>query len=100
MWICFDAKKFNHFTESPNKQINKDLHIEKDNLQMSRFILNVDKKSSNVGNPVKTWYILVEENFPPLSIRTVLFCSKGCWVVFFIFIQILIEHYASKQWRP
>ena len=23
-----------------------------------------------------------------------------CWVVFLIFIQILIEHSASKQWRP
>ena len=27
-------------------------------------------------------------------------CSKGCWVVFFIFIQIIIEHSANKQWRP
>ena len=25
------------------------------------------------------------------------FCFKGCWVVFSIFIQILIEHYVSKQ---
>ena len=25
---------------------------------------------------------------------------KGCWVVFFIFIQVLTEHSLSKQWRP
>ena len=25
---------------------------------------------------------------------------KGCWVVFFIFIQISIEHAVRKQWRP
>ena len=25
---------------------------------------------------------------------------KGCWVAFFIFIQILIEHSESKQWIP
>ena len=25
---------------------------------------------------------------------------KVCWVVFFIFIQILIEHSVSKQWKP
>ena len=37
---------------------------------------------------------------PPLSIGTVHFCFKGCWVVFFIFIQILIEQSACKQWRP
>ena len=24
---------------------------------------------------------------------------KGCWMVFFIFIWILIEHSVSKQWR-
>ena len=27
------------------------------------------------------------------------FRFKGCWVAFFIFIQILIEHSVSKQWR-
>ena len=27
------------------------------------------------------------------------FFFKGCWVIFFIFIQILIEHSVSKQWR-
>ena len=26
--------------------------------------------------------------------------EKGCWMVFFIFIQILIVHSVSKQWRP
>ena len=25
---------------------------------------------------------------------------KGCWVVFFIFSESLIEHSVSKQWRP
>ena len=43
--------------------------------------------------------IYAEWNFPPLSIGTVHFCCKGCWVAFFIFIQILIEHSAIKQWR-
>ena len=28
------------------------------------------------------------------------FLFKGCWLVFFIFIQILIEYSANKQWRP
>ena len=27
------------------------------------------------------------------------FPSKGCWKVFFILIQILIENSVSKQWR-
>ena len=44
--------------------------------------------------------IYAKWNFPPLSIETVHFCFKGGQVVFFIFIQILIENYASKQWRP
>ena len=30
---------------------------------------------------------------------TVDFCFKGCWVVSIIFIQILIDHSVSKQWR-
>ena len=34
-----------------------------------------------------------------LSIGPVHFRFKGCWVDFFIFIQILIEQYVSKQWR-
>ena len=34
------------------------------------------------------------------SIGSVHFCFKEWWVVIFIFIQILIEHSASKQWRP
>ena len=43
--------------------------------------------------------IYVEWNFPLLSIGTIHFRFNGCWVVFFIFVQILIEHSASKQWR-
>ena len=31
--------------------------------------------------------------------RTVHFSFKGSWVVFFTFIQKLIEHSVSKQWR-
>ena len=38
-------------------------------------------------------------DFPPLSIGPVYFCFKGSWVVVFIFIHILIEHFVSKQWR-
>ena len=33
-----------------------------------------------------------------LSIGPVHFCFKGCWVVFILFIQIVIEHSVSKQW--
>ena len=32
--------------------------------------------------------IYAEWNFPPLSIGTVHFCFKGCWVVAFTFVQI------------
>ena len=32
---------------------------------------------------------------PLLSIGPVHFCFKGCWVMFFMLIQILIEHYVS-----
>ena len=39
-------------------------------------------------------------DMPLLSIGPVHFSFKGYWVVFFIFIQILIEHYVSKQGRP
>ena len=31
--------------------------------------------------------------------RPVHFCFKECWVVFFLFIQIIIEHSVGKQWR-
>ena len=37
--------------------------------------------------------------FPLFSIEPVHFRLKGCWVVSFIFIQILIEHSVRKQWR-
>ena len=39
----------------------------------------------------------MEYKVPFLLIRPVHFHFKGCWVVFFIFIQILIEHTVSKQ---
>ena len=38
-------------------------------------------------------------DFPMLIKRTSTFSLKGSWVVFFIFIQILIEHSVSKQWE-
>ena len=38
--------------------------------------------------------------FPILPIGTVHFRFKGCWVVFFIFIQILTEQSVSEQLRP
>ena len=38
--------------------------------------------------------------FPLLSIGLVHFRFKGCWLVVFIFSQILIENSVSKQWRP
>ena len=41
---------------------------------------------------------LRQMEFPLLSTGLVHF--QGCWVVFFIFIQILKEHSVSKQWRP
>ena len=43
--------------------------------------------------------ILAEWNFPLLSIGPVHFCFKGCWVVFFIGIQILKETSVGKPWR-
>ena len=39
-------------------------------------------------------------NFPTFISRTSSFPILGGWVVFFIFIQNLIEHSVSKQWRP
>ena len=38
-------------------------------------------------------------DFPLLSIGPVHFSFKGCWVVFFSFIQILKDNSASNQWR-
>ena len=35
-----------------------------------------------------------------LLIGTFHFHFKGCWVAFFVFIKILIEHSVSKEWRP
>ena len=32
--------------------------------------------------------------------HTHLILFKGCCVIFFIFIQIKIQHFSSKQWRP
>ena len=37
--------------------------------------------------------------FPTLINRASAFLFNGCWVVFFIFIQILIEHSVGKQLR-
>ena len=41
-----------------------------------------------------------ERNFPHLLFGLVHFHIKDWWVVFFLFIQILIEHSVSKQCRP
>ena len=38
--------------------------------------------------------------FPTIIYWNRPFLFKECWVVFFIFIQIVIEYSASKQWRP
>ena len=43
---------------------------------------------------------LCRMEFPILNNWTSPFPFKGCWVILFIFIQILIEHSVSKQWRP
>ena len=40
--------------------------------------------------------IYAQWNFPLSSIGPVQFRFKGCWVIFFIFIQILIERPVSK----
>ena len=51
---------------------------------------------------IQVWVLLqnspiyAEWNYPLLSIGPVPFHFKGCWVVFLIFIQILIEHPVSK----
>ena len=45
--------------------------------------------------------INAEWNFPPLLIVPIHFRFKGCWVVFFIFIQIFKEtSVTSKQCKP
>ena len=38
--------------------------------------------------------------FPTLINWSGPFCLIGCWMVFFMLIQILIEHAVGKQWRP
>ena len=38
------------------------------------------------------FYFIYIDNFPLLSIGPVHFRFKGCWLVFFIFIQIIIEN--------
>ena len=43
--------------------------------------------------------IYAKWNFQPLPIGPVRFCFKGYEVVFYILIQVLIQTYASKQWR-
>ena len=43
---------------------------------------------------------LSQMEFPTIINWNNPFLFKGGWVVFFIFIQILIEHSANKQWRP
>ena len=48
----------------------------------------------SIFNPFKP------NGFPTLTNRASPYLFKGCWVVFFIFIQILIDHYISKKWRP
>ena len=46
------------------------------------------------------YLIKVSEVLPHSSTGLVHFRFKGWWMVFLIFIQILIEHSVSQQWRP
>ena len=43
-------------------------------------------------------HIKAEWNCLPLSIGPNFFCFKGCWVLFYIFINILVEIFVRKQW--
>ena len=45
-------------------------------------------------------HISHQKKLPCICFRKYLFCFKGCWVVFFISIQNLIEYSVSKQCRP
>ncbi|MEW8544951.1 MAG: reverse transcriptase family protein, partial [Candidatus Thiodiazotropha sp.] len=47
IWNTFDTKKFTRFSNCCIEQIFKDLHIEKLNIQLCKFILGVNKKASN-----------------------------------------------------
>ena len=38
--------------------------------------------------------------FTTLINWTVHFRLKGCWVICFMFIQVVLEYSVSKQWRP
>ena len=63
--------------------------------------MNSDRNAPIVCNVFKQWRQLThlaEWNFPLKS--TFHFHFKGRWAIVFIFIQILIEHSVSKQWRP
>ena len=60
------------------------------------IIRTIYKKGIIRGGPEPFCKKTINVNpFKPVHFR-----FKGCWVVFFIFIQILIEHSISKQWRP
>ena len=54
-------------------------------------------KSKHFQKKIQTKLTLLTKwNFPALSIGPVKYSFKGRWAVFFIFIQILIEHSVSK----
>ena len=62
-----------------------------------RVVAQHGNKRPTLAHDKPVW---AEWIFPPLSIGSVHFRFNGCWVVVFSFIQTLIEHSVSKQWRP
>ena len=65
------------------------------NLKLFYFVVIPIVLSFELGK----FRILEILNFLSYNWTSPFFCFKGCWVVFLIFIQILIYHSVSKQWR-
>ena len=57
------------------------------------------KATNKASTAVRFLTNLSRMEFPLLPIRPVHIRFKGCWMVFFIFIRILIKQSVSKQWR-
>ena len=80
--------KFNHLTNKLKKSKNAVF-------KACRFSIFSKKNTIfKLPNRAGIW------NLPLLSIGPVHFRFKGWWVLFFVFISFVIDHSASKQWRP
>ena len=52
------------------------------NVYLVKYLCNVEMEIR-----LTRLFVYAERNFPPLSIGTVHICLKGCWAVFFVFVQ-------------